>query len=666
MKAKKILAILLSVIMLVGMMATVVSAEGEAVLVADYDSLVAAIANGGEIKLTADITTSKTINITASVVIDGDNHTITYTGTDRALDVKKETNGADLTLKKLTIVCGESYCQRGVNYNTTGTLTLDDVTLGGDYTTYAINLPGSADGAKVEITNSDIKGLIALNVWGENAVINVTDTALTSVDNQPSENYCAVKLNNDGTTSAEGSVITITGGTITALDENGEPSEAIGNATATGTITVSDSTVVTGVSANQVAIVDYGTTEFYSFETLQDAIAKAAEDGAKVKLLKDVELTEKIVIDKPVVIDGNDHKVTTSAKKLFEVFADFSVSNLNMESTASGGRCVDTRVDGITVDINNCELLSSGTGWAQPLTIGGSSEAGLTINVTDSKITSSKYVAIIAFVPVDLTISNSEISGYAAIYAKGIDGNTTGSKIDVVNSDLLSENKYSEESNSFATIAIEDDGVELSVDADSSIKAAAEGDSIQAALSMLMKASTAVVDCPVELTGENAVVLVNIAEDTDVTVTNAEVVEALKAEGYDVDASGKVSEPGVEWLTDTDAGFYMEEETKYGLLRFLFSVDAGNEAFVESGIKYIKPSNISDAEGAEGVVADANGASTFYGDINGIPEEAEGKSIVALAYIKTAQDVYHWSQAVIGTVDMTNQQFTDYVAGGAQ
>jgi len=405
----------------------------------------------------------------------------------------------------------------------------------------------------------------------------------------------------------------------------------------------------------------------YNYASFEEAI-ESVKEWDTVTLLDDVSLTEKIVVDKYFAVDGNGFKITTSAKKLFEVFADFEVSNLNMESTHKEGRCVDTRVDNITVTIDNCELLSSGSVWAQPLTIGGSSEGGLTVNVTDSKITSNKYTAIIMFVPAELTIENSEISGYAAIYAKGVNGNTTGSVIAVKNSDLISKNAYQGPSNSFATVVIEDDGVTVTVDAASSITAeSTSNDANQAALNMKDKSSTVTLECPVTVIGDVTSVLSMMNGDgATLTVTNPDVIEAVKAEGYDVDASGVVTVPEIRWVEDTDAGFYLlDGETKLGLLRFLFAVDI-NEEITASGIKYIKPSNIAEGQNAQGVQVDGAAASVFYGDINGIPETEEGKRLIAIAYVTTANGTTYWSSAIEGVVDMTSQQFTDYNAGGAQ
>ncbi|MBE5758493.1 MAG: hypothetical protein E7332_00460 [Clostridiales bacterium] len=279
-----------------------------------FAEALAAIEEGSTLELLDDVTIDSKINVTADLTINGNGHTLTYTGSDRAIDVPNTANGADLTVKNLTIEFTSGYSQRGINYNTNGTLVLDNVTVNGGRSavTYAVNLPSSSTGAKVEINNSNITGLIALNVWGANTTVTATNTAFTSVDKATHENYAAVKLNSNGTDAAEGAVITITGGSITALDENDDPSSAATNSTLTGVINISNTTVVTGKVEENVAVVLYnGANEFYGCSTLQDAVDKAANDSkATVKLIKNIELTETIKVTGKVVVDLNGKKLT--------------------------------------------------------------------------------------------------------------------------------------------------------------------------------------------------------------------------------------------------------------------------------------------------------------------------------------------------------------------
>ena len=357
--------------------------EVEKVHVATSDSLVAAVeaaaATGGEIVLTDDIELNSTLSIadlsrTASaeqkvIVIDGKGRTLTYTGSNRAIDITA--TNVNVTIKNLTIDFAASYCQRGINYNTAGTLTLDNVKVNeeGKNVTYALNLPGNSDNAIVSINNSSLTGNIALNVWGEDSVINAENSLFNSVDKTEAENYSAIALNNDGTTAANGTIVTINGGKITALDQNGEPSNAVRNATQTGEVVISNTTEVIGLTTSPVAVVKYdGYNEFYSCATLQAAINKAIETNASsVVLVKDVELTETVTVAEGgiVVLDLNGKTITANACNAIQ-------ANEGAKATIKNGKIVAyeaiVRAVGGEVVIENGEYTQTGTAVDSPAT----------------------------------------------------------------------------------------------------------------------------------------------------------------------------------------------------------------------------------------------------------------------------------------------------------
>ncbi|MBO5901592.1 MAG: fimbrillin family protein [Alistipes sp.] len=300
---------------------------GETVAVADATELMAAIADPevSAVVLTENIdlgsTTITRAEDEAVVVekqyftIDGNGKTLTYNGSNRVIDFVKGDVVKNATIKNLTINITSSYCERGINFNNAnGSLLIENVTFEGTAPTYAVNFPSVANGADVTIKNSYLAGKIALNVWGENMTINAYNTEFVSVDNTEVEDYVAVKLNNDGSNAAEGTIINIEGGKIIARNEKGEPNRATANATNTGVINVSDSTEVVGVlDVEQVAIVDYGTTQFYGFPTLQSAIDKVVENNnGRVKVTKNIELTQSVNVPNgaTVVIDLNGKTIT--------------------------------------------------------------------------------------------------------------------------------------------------------------------------------------------------------------------------------------------------------------------------------------------------------------------------------------------------------------------
>ena len=301
---------------------------GETAFVASADELIAAIQNEDvtAVVLAEDIDLGSTTITRAedeavvvekqNFTIDGNGKTLTYNGSNRVIDFVKGDVVKNATIKNLTINITSSYCERGINFNNAnGTLLIENVKFEGTAPTYAINFPGSADGVKATIKNSYLAGNIALNVWGEKMTINVVNSELVSVDNSEVEGYSAVKLNNDGSTSAEGTIINIEGGKIIARDEKGEPSTATSNATVTGVINVSETTEVVGTLASeQVAIVDYGTNQFYGMSSLQEAIDKVAKDKkGRVKVTKDIALTEGVNVPEGTTVEIDLNGKTVSA-----------------------------------------------------------------------------------------------------------------------------------------------------------------------------------------------------------------------------------------------------------------------------------------------------------------------------------------------------------------
>lgn len=302
--------------------------EGTTVYVADAAELTAAINNPdvAAVVLTEDVTLDSTITraeeagatIAKSFTIDGNGNTLTYTGSGRAIDIKSDVENEtykNVTIKNLTINCSASYCERGINYNANGSLILDNVKVGGQSVTYALNFPGKADNTAVQILNSELAGCIALNVWGEDMEIYVTNSILTSVDKTEVEDYVAVVLNNDGTTIANGTVVNIKGGKVIALNEKGEPSDAVKNNSSTGKVIIDETTEVVGNIAQNVAIVYFdGYSECYGCVSLAEAVetyfANPTADG--IRLIRDIELEETLVIPagRPVVLDLNGHTIS--------------------------------------------------------------------------------------------------------------------------------------------------------------------------------------------------------------------------------------------------------------------------------------------------------------------------------------------------------------------
>ena len=121
---------------------------------------------------------------------------------------------------------------------------------------------------------------------------------------------------------------------------------------------------------------------------------------------------------------------------------------------------------------------------------------------------------------------------------------------------------------------------------------------------------------------------------------NGNYIQIADTYSYEVEDFG---EKVTVWYNDTDAGYYWINDEKVGMMRFLFGSNIDNEDIVESGIKYILATT-TNYESANGVSKTGDEAkNTFYGDVTGIPVGTTG-TYLAIGYIKTADGTTHWSE----------------------
>ena len=316
------------------------------------------------------------------VIIDGNGNTLTYKGANggRIIDFKSETNGANLTIQNLTIINTVSWIERAINYNTNGTLTLENVTIKsaeGCSLNYAINLPGSSDNAKVEIKNCEIEaGAQALNLWGERTMVNVIDSRLYAVDNNEQEAYNAIALNNDGTNSADYSVINVSGGTLEVIGTYAEGSYTVRNNTVHGVVNVSETTVWNKTVLNPVAIIYWeGQYSYYSKndlnEALEQAVPKYKATGARMVNDLTLPLAKKAIYGTPVavqmknggVFDGCNNSLSVENPEynayVVETYGG-TIKNLNITTPAGRGIMISSPKEDIYLD----NVLVNGPGYA--------------------------------------------------------------------------------------------------------------------------------------------------------------------------------------------------------------------------------------------------------------------------------------------------------------
>ena len=211
---------------------------------------------------------------------------------------------------------------------------------------------------------------------------------------------------------------------------------------------------------------------------LRSAIANG---DTTIELGANIEVTNSIIqISKSITIDGKGtYKIYGSnVRKLFEISTttetiEVLFKDITLENTYAGGRCIDTRSGNIELTLNKATLVTTTAGddHDQTLTIGGNSTSqnDIVVNMIDSSITSGPAgYGIITYNPVNLTLNNSTITGYGAIYMKASLGSkgSAGSVVTIKNnSKLVSNNIYKTEGqNDFGVIVLEDENIKVNIE----------------------------------------------------------------------------------------------------------------------------------------------------------------------------------------------------------
>ena len=196
-------------------------------------------------------------------------------------------------------------------------------------------------------------------------------------------------------------------------------------------------------------------------------LSTAVNNGGNVVLLDDITLSEHVSINAPTYLNLNNKTVTANCKKAFEVYAD---ATIDYGKIVSQQRCVDTRA-AVKLTLYDVDLESkdyySAHGNQQPLTIGGS-QNGTIVNMHKVNIDAGTTgYGIISFVKTTLTAAESEISGYSALYVKS---GSAGSEFNFSKSLLSGTTGDNDvEGNSFSTIAVRDNNVNLTLDSESTL-----------------------------------------------------------------------------------------------------------------------------------------------------------------------------------------------------
>ena len=181
--------------------------------------LVDAIASGKKVELTQDINLGKidlTDAITNDVVIDANGHKIT-TADAYGIEVTAGKNvtisNADVVMTKAGDYITYAAGLKIANGDYEGaTITLKDctITMANTDWAYAVNMPASVKNLNLVLDNCTLEGAIAVQCWGDNNNITITDSKLICnyTTSAMYTSYC-VALQGDGTYNSENNTLVI-------------------------------------------------------------------------------------------------------------------------------------------------------------------------------------------------------------------------------------------------------------------------------------------------------------------------------------------------------------------------------------------------------------------------------------------------------------------------
>lgn len=251
-------------------------------------------------------------------------------------------------------------------------------------------------GTKLDVTDEVAAGKVMTGIVEadktEEAVANIS---IASFDNVKVFDL-TLNVSQDNTTLVEvaynvGAGLDITQ-VIHVTDENGESKENILSSTQSDTEEWYSYDPVSGVLTLHVFHASYITIaegNIYPVDT-PDALNDALEKGdGPIVLLQDISSSEIIVVEKPVTIDGNGKKLTSTAGRAINVSTEGEVVIKDLSIECSGERAINIIQKPVSLTIDN--VVASASHYT--LNIAASSE-GSKVKVANSTLTGLNVVNV--------------------------------------------------------------------------------------------------------------------------------------------------------------------------------------------------------------------------------------------------------------------------------
>ena len=229
-------------------------------VVANANDLEKALSSGGKIILIDNVELAKIdlTKATQDVVIEGNGNTV-KTASNYGVEA---TAGKNITLKnaKIEITVEGNYITYAAGFKITNgdyqnkTIKLEncEIRMANTDWAYAINMPASVQNLNLVIDNCTLEGAIALQCWGDNNTITVTNSNLICnyTTNALYTSYC-VALQGDSYNKAENNTLNISGCSFlySGIDNFNSEIKSVDDVSKANTISVSDCTYGEKVAA---------------------------------------------------------------------------------------------------------------------------------------------------------------------------------------------------------------------------------------------------------------------------------------------------------------------------------------------------------------------------------------------------------------------------------
>ncbi len=241
-----------------------------------------------------------------------------------------------------------------------------------------------------------------------------------------------------------------------------------------------------------------GTAAFYS--TFEEAVDAAAE-GATVNLLADATVSGvtasgdnqvALRFAKPLTIDGQGHVLTVGGLGIYVVGGPdeahtyrTTFRNITVTNPSPDGRVVSARNGYKELIFDDAIMAATGTGSTQVFTAGGNTPQATSIAFNGCTLSASASgFGIVTLNPVQLTLADTDVSGYSALYVRGQDSSagSSGSVIDIIAGSALSSTGITGATNGLGTITIQGcENVRVNVESSSvTAQASTASDLVQA------------------------------------------------------------------------------------------------------------------------------------------------------------------------------------------